>query len=80
MRRTCKKLAAVGMLQRSQRGGHLEGEFVIPNKVVLDSQESGNGSNGVLNPALTGCAHNVTTQVDDPIFYLDINFVRLYRS
>ena len=34
----------------------------------------------LFNPALAGCAYDMAVQVDDPIFYVDINFVIFYRS
>src|SRR5690242_145227 len=43
--------------------------------MVLDSEQAGHGPNGVLNPASTTCVGDVTIQVDNPVFYLDIDFV-----
>jgi hypothetical protein len=80
MRCTRKKLASINMLQLSQRAGDLKCELVIDNEIVLNPEEAGNYSQGVLNPVLAGCAHNMAVQIDDPISYVNINIVIVDRS
>ena len=53
------------------------GQLLIQDELVSNTQDIGEGTNGVFDPLPAGCICDVTTQVNDPIFYVDIDMVVL---